>query len=41
MRTILGKAVLERYHAVLTDLGGEENLTTLSAPSYAGSPGSK
>lgn len=29
MRTVLGKAVSERFHAVMTDLGGEENLTTV------------
>jgi|SRR5580765_2046342 len=29
MRTVLGRAVADRYHAVLSDLGGEDNLTTV------------
>jgi len=28
-RTVLGKAVVDRYSAVLADLGGEDNLTTI------------
>jgi hypothetical protein len=28
-RTVLGKAVVDRYGAVLADLGGEDNLTTI------------
>jgi hypothetical protein len=28
-RTVLGRAVLERYQAVMCDLGGEEMLTTI------------
>jgi hypothetical protein len=28
-RTVLGKAVVERYQRVVADLGGEENLTTI------------
>ena len=28
-RTVLGRAVLERYQAVMCDLGGEEALTTI------------
>ena len=29
MRTVAGKAVTERYHAVMTDLGGEDALSTI------------
>lgn len=28
-RTVLGKAVLDRYHAILVDLGGEDALTNI------------
>ena len=28
-RTVIGRAVLARFHAVVTDLGGEDNLTTI------------
>lgn len=29
MRTVLGRSVLNRYQAVMADLGGEDNLTTV------------
>ncbi len=29
MRTVLGRAVMERFHAVMADLGGEDNLTAV------------
>ena len=28
-RTVLGRSVLERYHAVIADLGGDDALTTI------------
>jgi hypothetical protein len=28
-RTVLGKAVVDRYHTVIADMGGEDNLTAI------------